>query len=60
MPHSTMNKDSSVCGEPACDGMSVTIQGDILRATNVAFEGHGVTPVRSVLRADDLTNGLAN
>lgn len=34
-----MSKDSDVCGDPACDGMSVTIQGDILRADNVAFEG---------------------
>jgi hypothetical protein len=47
LPRSTMNKDSSVCGEPACDGMSVTVQGDILRATSVAFEGRGVTPIRS-------------
>jgi hypothetical protein len=37
-----MKKDSQTCGEPACDGMSVTIQGDILQATKVAFEGKPV------------------
>lgn len=34
-----LNKDSGTCGEPSCEGTTLTIQGDILKATKVAFLG---------------------
>lgn len=43
---SNLNKDSNTCGDPACEGMTITIQGDILKATNVAFEGKPVNAKR--------------
>lgn len=47
MLHSNLNKESTTCGDPACDGLTIAIQGDILKATNVAFEGKPLNAKRS-------------
>jgi hypothetical protein len=44
--HSNLNKESTTCGDPACDGLTIAIQGDILKATNVAFEGRPLNAKR--------------
>lgn len=45
--HSNLNKESTTCGDPACDGLTIAIQGDILKANNVAFEGRPLNAKKS-------------
>lgn len=37
-PCSELHEDSSDCGSPLCEGLSLSVKGDILRYPKVAFE----------------------